>query len=312
MSMLKAAILMDPIIGIKPAKDTTFAMLLAAQTRGHQCWVFTLSDLFLRDGSAWGRLSAVAARDGVEDYCTLGEPEERPLADMDVVLMRKDPPVDLEYLTACYLLEHAGTWVVNDPVTLRNANEKLYALHFPDFLPPLLVSRDLGDLRAFLVEHGEIVVKPLSARGGEGVFYLHLQDRNVGSILETVTGWGRHYVMAQRYLPAIREGDKRILLVDGVPVSGAMLRVPSASDFRGNLVAGAQAVAAELTDRDQEICAAIGPALRAAGLLFVGLDVIGGYVTEINVTSPTGAREIKRFCGADAADLLWQRLEQGR
>ncbi|MHB1580855.1 MAG: glutathione synthase [Acidithiobacillus sp.] len=312
MSALKAAILMDPVAGINPAKDTTFAMLLAAQARGHQCWVFTLSDLFLRDGCSWGRLRVIVVRDGVEDYYTLGELEERPLADMNVVLMRKDPPVGLEYLTACYLLEHAGTWVVNDPISLRNANEKLYALHFPDFLPPLLVSRDLGDLRAFLVEHGEIVVKPLSARGGEGVFYLHLQDRNVGSILETVTGWGQHYVMAQRYLPAIREGDKRILLVDGVPVLGAMLRVPSASDFRGNLVAGAQAVAAELTDRDQEICAAIGPALRAAGLLFVGLDVIGGYVTEINVTSPTGAREIKRFCGVDAADLLWQRLERGR
>ena len=176
----------------------------------------------------------------------------------------------------------------------------------------MLVSRDLGDLRAFLVEHGEIVVKPLSARGGEGVFYLHRRDRNVGSILETVTGWGQRYVMAQRYLPAIREGDKRILMVDGVAVPGALLRVPSAADFRGNLVAGATGVAAPLNDRDQEICAAIGPALRAAGLLFVGLDVIGGYVTEINVTSPTGAREIRRFFGIDAADLLWQRLERGR
>ncbi len=312
MSGLKAAVLMDPIAGIKPAKDTTFAMLLAAQARGHACWVFTPADLFLREGRSWGRLRAVVARDGVEDYSTLGEPEERPLADMDVVLMRKDPPVDLEYLTACYLLEHAGTWVINDPVSLRNANEKLYALHFPEFLPPLLVSRDLGDLRAFLVEHGEIVVKPLSARGGEGVFYLHRRDRNVGSILETVTGWGQRYVMAQRYLPAIREGDKRILMVDGVPVPGALLRVPSAADFRGNLVAGATGVAAPLNDRDQEICAAIGPALRAAGLLFVGLDVIGGYVTEINVTSPTGAREIRRFFGIDAADLLWQRLERGR
>ncbi|MEY2335821.1 glutathione synthase [Acidithiobacillus ferrianus] len=312
MSVLKAAVLMDPIAGIKPAKDTTFAMLLAAQARGHACWVFTPADLFLREGRSWGRLRAVVARDGVEDYSTLGEPEERPLADMDVVLMRKDPPVDLEYLTACYLLEHAGTWVVNDPVSLRNANEKLYALHFPEFLPPLLVSRDLGDLRAFLVEHGEIVVKPLSARGGEGVFYLHRRDRNVGSILETVTGWGQRYVMAQRYLPAIREGDKRILMVDGVPVPGALLRVPSAADFRGNLVAGATGVAAPLNDRDQEICAAIGPALRAAGLLFVGLDVIGGYVTEINVTSPTGAREIRRFFGIDAAELLWQRLERGR
>ncbi|MEY2336335.1 glutathione synthase [Acidithiobacillus ferrianus] len=312
MSGLKAAVLMDPIAGIKPAKDTTFAMLLAAQARGHACWVFTPADLFLREGRSWGRLRAVVARDGVEDYSTLGEPEERPLADMDVVLMRKDPPVDLEYLTACYLLEHAGTWVVNDPVSLRNANEKLYALHFPEFLPPLLVSRDLGDLRAFLVEHGEIVVKPLSARGGEGVFYLHRRDRNVGSILETVTGWGQRHVMAQRYLPAIREGDKRILMVDGVPVPGALLRVPSAADFRGNLVAGATGVAAPLNDRDQEICAAIGPALRAAGLLFVGLDVIGGYVTEINVTSPTGAREIRRFFGIDAAELLWQRLERGR
>ena len=312
MSGLKAAVLMDPIAGIKPAKDTTFAMLLAAQARGHACWVFTPADLFLREGRSWGRLRAVVARDGVEDYSTLGEPEERPLADMDVVLMRKDPPVDLEYLTACYLLEHAGTWVINDPVSLRNANEKLYALHFPEFLPPLLVSRDLGDLRAFLVEHGEIVVKPLSARGGEGVFYLHRRDRNVGSILETVTGWGQRYVMAQRYLPAIREGDKRILMVDGVAVPGALLRVPSAADFRGNLVAGATGVAASLNDRDQEICAAIGPALRAAGLLFVGLDVIGGYVTEINVTSPTGAREIRRFFGIDAAELLWQRLERGR
>ena len=312
MSGLQAAILMDPIAGIKPTKDTTFAMLLAAQSRGHACWVFTLPDLFLRDGKAWGRLRAVTVRDEAVDYVTLGAVEERPLAEMDVVLMRKDPPVDLEYLTACYLLEHAGTWVVNDPTSLRNANEKLYALHFPEFLPPLLVSRDLGDLRAFLAEHGEIVVKPLSARGGEGVFYLHQQDRNVGSILETVTGWGQHYVMAQRYLEAIREGDKRILLVDGEAVPGAMLRVPSASDFRGNLVAGATAVAADLTARDQEICAAIGPALRAAGLLFVGLDVIGGYVTEINVTSPTGAREIRRFFGIDAAERLWQRLERGQ
>lgn len=312
MTTLKAAILMDPISGIKPAKDTTFAMLLAAQARGHQCWVFGLPDLLLRDGKVWARLRGVTVRDESNDYVTLAAVEERPLAEMDVVLMRKDPPVDLEYLTACYLLEHAGTWVVNNPVSLRNANEKLYALHFPEFLPPLLVSRDLGDLRAFLAEYGEVVVKPLSARGGEGVFYLHQQDRNVGSILETVTGWGQHYVMAQRYIPAIREGDKRILLVDGQPVPGAMLRVPSEKDFRGNLVAGATAVAAELTERDQEICAALGPALRAAGLLFVGLDVIGGYVTEINVTSPTGAREIRRFFGVDAADLLWQRLERGQ
>ena len=311
MTALTAAILMDPIAGIKMTKDTTFAMLLAAQARGHRCHVFTLPDLFLRGGRAWGRLQAVTVQDRAGDHYRLEPVGERPLAEMDVVLMRKDPPVDLEYLTACYLLEHAGTWVVNDPVSLRNANEKLYALHFPQFLPPLLVSRDLADLRAFLAEHGEIVVKPLSARGGEGVFYLHGQDRNVGSILETVTGRGAHYVMAQRYLPAIREGDKRILMVAGEPGAGAGLRVPAAEDFRGNLVAGAQGVPAPLTERDREICAAIGPRLREDGLLFVGLDVIGEWVTEINVTSPTGAREIRQFFGIDAAELLWQSLERG-
>lgn len=309
--MLEAAVLMDPIAGIQPAKDSTFAMLLAGQRRGHRLWVFTLAELWARDGHAWGRLWPVEVWDRSTEYYLLGSAVERPLAGLDLVLMRKDPPVDLDFLLACHLLDYAGTWVVNDPRSLREANEKLFALNFPEFLPEHLISRDIPALRAFLDEYREIVVKPLNARGGEGVFYLRQGDPNIGSILETVTQWGRHPVMAQRYLPAIRQGDKRILLVDGEPISTAMLRVPAADDFRGNLVAGARAVAADLDAREREICARVGPALRARGLLFVGLDVIGGYLTEINVTSPTGVREIQRFSGIDAADLLWQRLERG-
>jgi len=309
--MLEAAVLMDPIATIRPAKDTTFAMLLAGQRRGHRLFVFTLADLWARDGRAWGRLWPVEVWDRATDWFRLGAPVERPLAELDLVLMRKDPPVDLDFLLACHLLDHAGTWVVNDPRSLREANEKLFTLHFPEFLPEHLISREIPALRAFVDEYREAVVKPLNARGGEGVFYLRQGDPNIGSILETVTQWGRHPVMAQRYLPAIRSGDKRILLVDGEPIHTAMLRVPAADDFRGNLVAGAQAVAAELDAREREICARVGPVLRARGLLFVGLDVIGGHLTEINVTSPTGAREILRFSGTDATDLLWQRLERG-
>ncbi len=309
---MHAAVLMDPIDGINPRKDTTFAMLLSAQSRGHDCWVFTLRDLWLRNGRAFGRLQPVTVRDQETDFHVLGESEVRPLDSFQVVLMRKDPPVDLDYLNACHILEHAGTWVVNDPAALRHANEKLFPLQFSSFLPPYLVSSSMGEMRAFLSEHGEIVVKPLGARGGEGVFYLHAKDPNVGSILETVTGRGQHFVMAQRYLPAIREGDKRILLVDGEPIPGCMLRVPAAHDFRGNLVAGAQAHPADLTSRDREICSAIGPQLRNRGLLFVGIDVIGGHLTEINVTSPTGAREIQRFFQVNAAEQFWQRLERGR
>ena len=308
---MRIAILMDPIAGIKPAKDTTLAMLLSAQARGHECWVFTLDTLSLRDGQAWGQLQAVQVRDEQSAFFQLGERQSLPLSTFACVLMRKDPPVDMDFLHACQILEHARTWVVNDPASIRLANEKLFPLQFSHWLPPYLVSRDMADLRAFLREHQEIVVKPLDARGGEGIFYLHGDDRNVGSILETITGRGTHFVMAQRYLPAIRQGDKRILLVDGEAIPGAMLRVPAADDFRGNLVAGAQAVAAELSAAEQELCAEIGPVLRQMGLLFVGIDVIGERLTEINVTSPTGAREIRRFFGVDATERLWARIEAG-
>lgn len=309
---MRVAVLMDPIAGIKPAKDSTFAMLLSAQARGHECWVFTLDQLSLHAGQAWGRVQPVRVEDVAEHFFQLGEAADRPLADFDCVLMRKDPPVDMDFLHACQILEHAGTWVVNDPAAIRLANEKLFPLQFARWLPPYLVSRDAAQLRGFLREHGEIVVKPLAARGGEGIFYLHAGDRNLGSILETITGRGSHFVMAQRYLPEIRQGDKRILLVDGKAIPGAMLRVPAADDFRGNLVAGAQAVAAELTAAEEELCAEIGPELRRMGLLFVGIDVIGGRLTEINVTSPTGAREIRRFFGIDATVRLWERIEAGR
>jgi len=309
---MRVAVLMDPIAGIKPAKDSTFAMLLSAQARGHECWVFTLDQLSLHAGQAWGRVQPVRVEDVAGDFFQLGEAADRPLADFDCVLMRKDPPVDMDFLHACQILEHAGTWVVNDPAAIRLANEKLFPLQFARWLPPYLVSRDPAQLREFLREHGEIVVKPLAARGGEGIFYLHAGDRNLGSILETITGRGSHFVMAQRYLPEIRQGDKRILLVDGKAIPGAMLRVPAADDFRGNLVAGAQAVAAELTAAEEELCAEIGPELRRMGLLFVGIDVIGGRLTEINVTSPTGAREIRRFFGIDATVRLWERIEAGR
>ncbi|MFZ5659669.1 MAG: glutathione synthase [Pseudomonadota bacterium] len=309
MRPLDIAFLMDPIGGINIHKDSTFAMLLEAQARGHRCHYLELADLSVRDGKAWGRLRPVTVKREPGAHYQLGEPAHRPLAEMDALLMRKDPPFDMDYIFASYLLEHAGTWVINDPVSLRNANEKLYALYFPELMPRTLVSRHIPQLREFLAEEGEVVVKPLYGRGGEGVFYLHTGDRNVGSILETVTGTGRHYVMAQRYIPAVRDGDKRILMVDGEPIAGALLRVPAADDFRGNMVAGASAQPAELTPRDREICARVGPRLRQDGLVFVGLDVIGGHLTEINVTSPTGVQEIDRFFKTNVCARLFDVIE---
>lgn len=311
MNSLNIAFLMDPIAAINIKKDSTFAMLLEAQARGHQCFYLEMADLSARGGKTWGRLRSVQVQRVEGAHFKLGEAELRPLSEMDVVLMRKDPPFDMDYIFATYLLEHAGTWVVNNPVSLRNANEKLFTLHFPELMPETRVSRNIGQLRAFLEEEGEIVVKPLYGRGGEGVFYLHAGDRNVGSILETVTGGGAHYIMAQRYIPAVREGDKRILMVNGEPMPGGMLRVPAANDFRGNLVAGATAVGAELNDRDLEICRRVGPSLREAGLIFVGLDVIGGFLTEINVTSPTGVQEIDRFFGLNVCARLFDVVEAG-
>lgn len=307
--MHKFAFLMDPIAGIKIQKDSTFALMLEAQARGHACFYLEMADLFVRDGKAWGRLRPVRVTRQEGAHFELGDESLQPLAAMDALFMRKDPPFDMDYVFATYLLEHADTLVVNDPVSLRNANEKLYALHFPDLMPPTLVSRRLAQLREFLAAHGEIVVKPLYGRGGEGIFYLHGADKNVGSILETITATGQRYVMAQRYLPAVRAGDKRILMVDGEPIAGGLLRVPAADDFRGNLVAGATAQAAELSAREHEICARVGLRLRADGLLFVGLDVIGGYLTEVNVTSPTGIQEIDRFFKLNVSARVFDAVE---
>lgn len=309
MPALKIAFLMDPIESIKIEKDSTFALMLEAQARGHTCFYLNMADLFTRAGKTWARLRPALVQRQEGDHYRLEAARELPLSAMDVVFMRKDPPFDMDYVFATYLLEHADTWVVNDPVSLRNANEKLYALHFPELMPDTLVSRRMEQIRALLETEGELVVKPLYGRGGEGVFYLHPEDKNIGSILESVTAGGQHYVMAQRYIPAVREGDKRILMVNGEPMDGGLLRVPAANDFRGNMVAGARAQAAALSARDREICARVGPRLREDGLIFVGLDVIGGYLTEINVTSPTGIQEIDRFFQFNTSARLFDHIE---
>ena len=309
MPSLKIAFLMDPIGAVNIHGDSTFAMLLEAQARGHACFYLEMADLSIQNGKAWGRLRPITVARVEGAHYQLGEAKDQDLAMMDVLLMRKDPPFDMDYIFATYILEHAGAWVVNNPVSLRNANEKLYALHFPGLMPRTLVSRSLPQLREFLWQEGEIVAKPLYGRGGEGVFYLHREDKNINSILESVTERGQRYIMAQRYLPAIREGDKRILMINGEPVHGGLLRVPAADDFRANLVAGGTGQPSALSARDLDICAQVGPRLREDGLIFVGLDVIGDYLTEINVTSPTGVQQIDRFFNINVCARLFDVVE---
>jgi len=301
-------IVMDPIGAINIAKDSSFAMLLAAQARGWGLHYMEIGDLCLRDGEAQGRMRRLTLRDDPTDWFTLASPEVRTLADLDVVLMRKDPPMDMEYIYATYILEqaeHAGTLVVNRPQSLRDANEKLYTAWFPQCSPPTLVSRSKQELLAFLGAQQDIIVKPLGAMGGASVFRLRRGDPNVHVILETMTGDESRYTMAQRFIPEIRAGDKRILLVDGTPAPYALARIPAEGETRGNLAAGGQGVGVPLGARDRWICAQVGPTLRDKGLIFVGLDVIGDYLTEINVTSPTCIRELDRFYSLDiAADLM--------
>jgi glutathione synthase len=299
---------MDPIGSIKVTKDSSFAMLLAAQARGWSLFYLEIGDLFLRDGVAFGQGRRLMVRDDPTDWHALGEPEVRPLAELDLILMRKDPPVDLEYLYATHLLslaERGGALVVNRPGALRDANEKLFAAWFPQCCPPTLVSADMGRLRDFLEEQGDIVVKPLDAMGGASVFRIRADDRNRQVILETMTARGARQTMAQRFIPEIRSGDKRILMVDGEPVPYALARIPAPGETRGNLAAGGRGVGVALSERDRWICAQVGPELRDRGLLFVGLDVIGDYLTEVNVTSPTCIRELDRIYGLDiAGDLM--------
>jgi len=298
MSRPKLAVIMDPIESIKPRKDSSLAMLLEAQKRGWKIHYGQLHDIWLRDGRAMGRLAKLQVADDPKNWFELGDVARTPLSDMDVILMRKDPPFDMEYVAATYILQRAedhGAMVVNRPQSLRDANEKAFLAWFPNSAPPTLISRSLEELRAFVAEHHKVVVKPLHLMGGQSVFVTGVEDGNQNVILEAVSGNGLRYTMVQKYLPEITEsGDKRILLIDGQPVPLALARIPVKGDHRGNMVAGARTEVRPLTGRDMWICEQIGPALRDRGLLFTGIDVIGEFITEINITSATGIRELER------------------
>jgi len=306
-------VLMDPIANIKRHKDSSFAMLLEGQRRGWPLWYMELPDLFLRDGRCWARMRALQVLDDPDHWFELGETRCVPLDELDVVLMRKDPPFDMEYVYATYLLEQAearGTLVVNRPRALRDANEKLYTAWFADCTPATLVSRQAGDFRAFLAEHDDIIVKPLGGMGGTSIFRIQAGDPNTGVIIETLTDNGSRYAMAQRFIPEIRDGDKRILVIDGEPVPYALARIPAAGENRGNLAAGGTGRGQPLSDSDREIVSAVAPRLREAGILFAGLDVIGDRLTEINVTSPTCIRELDAQFGLNIAGTLFDAIER--
>ena len=305
---------MDPIERIQYAKDTTLAMLLAAQQRGHELYYLTQADLYLRDGVARGQSRPLTVKADPAQWFTLDDVQDVPLGGFDAILMRKDPPFDMEFIYTTYILdraEAAGALVVNQPQGLRDMNEKVYTAWFPEFCAPTLVTRNMAAMTAFAAEHQRIVVKPLDGMGGRSIFVVDRNDKNLQVVFETLTGYGTRFAIVQRYLPQIVDsGDSRVLVIDGVAAPYALARMPSATDNRGNLAAGAKGVARPLNDRDREIVAGIGPVLAARGMLFVGLDVIGGYVTEINVTSPTGVREIDKQSGTELATLFIEAIER--
>lgn len=309
---LNIAVVMDPIASIKIAKDSTFAMLLEAQRRGHRLHYVVPGGLAIAGGRATARVAALTVKDDASGWYTLGEASVRPLAEMSAVLMRKDPPVDPNYVHDTQILDLAqaeGVLIVNDPQGLRDLNEKLAALLFPQCCPPTLVSRDAADLRAFIAEHGDAVLKTLDGMGGRSIFRARRGDPNINVILETLTEGGSHLTMAQRYIPEIAEGDKRILLVDGEPVDYCLARVPQGDEFRGNLAAGGRGEGRPLSERDRWIAAEVGPEMTRRGMLFVGLDVIGDYLTEVNVTSPTCIRELDAQFGLNIAGRLFDAIE---
>jgi glutathione synthase len=301
-------VVMDPLGSINIKKDSTFAMLLAAQRRGWTLWYMEIGDLFALDDTIQARMRRVEVMDDPTGWFRITDEAIRPLSALDVVLMRKDPPFDMEYVFATYLLERsqrAGGWVVNDPRSLRDANEKIFTLEFPNCTPPTLITRRVPDIRAFQDAQGDIILKPLDAMGGANVFLLRRGDPNLTVVVEALTDRGRRFCMAQRYLPEIRDGDKRVLMIDGAPIPYCLARIPAPGETRGNLAAGASAEGRPLTDRDRWIADQVGPELRARGILFAGLDVIGDYLTEINVTSPTCIRELDAQFGLDiAGDLM--------
>jgi glutathione synthase len=297
MSGKRLTVIMDPMESIKPYKDSSLALLLEAQGSGWEIFYGQLKDIWLRDGEAFGRLTRIEVADDPAAWFEMRDVTVTPLGEMDVILMRKDPPFDMEYIVATYVLERAedqGALVVNRPQSLRDANEKAFVAWFPSCVPPTLISRSLEEMQAFIAEHHQVVVKPLDRMAGQSVFVTDSEDGNHNVIVETVTREGSSFAMVQKYLPEIaQEGDKRILLIDGQPVPLALVRIPPAGDHRGNLATGAQAEVRPLTDRDRWICEQVGPVLREKGLLFTGIDVIGDFMTELNVTSPTGIRELE-------------------
>jgi glutathione synthase len=310
---LKIGVVMDPIADIAYKKDTTLAMLWAAQDRGASLHYLEQGDLFLRDGRSFGRLRDLTVHRDSAHWYDLGEPEPRPLAELDVILMRKDPPVDAHFLNAVYLLgfaEREGVLVVNPTRALLECNEKLFAQQFPQCCTPTLVACSEAELRAFHAEHQDVIFKPLDGMGGSGIFHVRPDGRNLGAIIETLTERGQRQIMAQRYIPEIVDGDTRILLVDGEPVPYGLARVPMAGETRGNLAAGGTGVSRELTERDHWLIRQVQPMIRDKGLMFVGLDVIGDYITEINVTSPTCVREIDDQRGTDIAGMLLDAIER--
>ncbi len=310
---LNVAVQMDPIQRINIKGDSTFALLLEAQKRGHRLSYYTTDRLAMRDGKVFSTVETLTVRDQAGDHFTLEAPRRVEMSEFDVVLLRQDPPFDLNYITSTHFLEriHPKTLVVNDPAQVRNAPEKILVTHFPDLMPPTLITRDLAEIKAFRNEHNDIVMKPLYGHGGGGVFRITRDDLNFGSLYDMFAVTFREQWVIQKFLPAVKQGDKRILLVDG-EFAGAVNRVPAEDDLRSNMVRGGSPKATDLTPREREIIARIAPALRERGMIFVGIDVIGDWITEINVTSPTGIRAVKNLGGPDAAAMVWDVIEKKR
>ena len=314
---MRFAFIMDPIQNVLIDKDTTFVFMLESQSRGHEVYYLEMGDLFVARAKAMGRARRIELRREYRNHFTLHEERTDRLGDFDAVFMRKDPPFDVAYLHATQLLDLAqrdGAFVMNNPAGLRAANEKLFALNFPTVIPPTLVSQDTNRIKDFLHElGGEMIIKPVDGHGGSGIFYVHREDRNLNSLLETATREGKEPIIAQRYLPEVRQGDKRLIVVNGAPL-GCTLRVPRSDEHRGNIHVGGTCIKAEVTTRDRDICREVGPRLREEGLYFVGLDIIGDYLTEINVTSPTGIQEINTLNNvrleANVIDLVEQKVEE--
>ncbi len=313
MTGLKIAVQMDPMHGIDITGDSTFALMLEAQSRGHALWHYEVRHMWLDGATLKARVRPVTVENKHGAHYTFGPESMISLAEMDVVLMRQDPPFDMAYITATHLLEHIHpkTLVVNNPAAVRNAPEKLLVTHFPELMPPTMIAWDTGAIKSFRKQHGDIIVKPLFGNGGIGVFRIKPDDENLGSLLDMFFASSREPLMIQRYEPAVRAGDKRIILIDGEPL-GAVNRIPAEGDSRSNMHAGGRPEKTTLTPREEEICAAIGPTLKKEGLLFTGIDVIGNYLTEINVTSPTGLQQIARFDGTNLAAAIWTKIEAQR